>query len=196
MELTQGPNFNLPEILVFLLQNMKGDLHNVLVELSHPVLFSAINKFYLEGYEKEDLLQEGRLILTRAIEEYDFESTLEFFEYYQMMLMNHLHKLLRKQEAQIRKANKGAYSLDELTENLGIQIQGYSAVETNPENAYLLKEGYEQYIQGLSNREFFIYSEFIKGKTLDEMVKSTKCKKTQVRSTLYRCKTKLDNSMQ
>ena len=52
-----------PEVLVLLLQKDKCTFDS-LMKMCNPILYSAIQKFYLEGYETEDLLQEGRIVLT------------------------------------------------------------------------------------------------------------------------------------
>ncbi len=190
---------NLPEFLVFLLQEQEteGDTFDFLIELSNPVLYGALKRFYyLEGYEKEDLVQEGRIVLARVIMEYDLESPLSFLEYYQLMLMNHLNKLLRKQEAQSRRANKFAHSLDEITENVGIHIQGTSSAETYPEEFAVLKEAYNSYLLDLSGFEREVYDEFMTGKTVEEIAKSLECDVKQTKSALYRCRRKLDNYLQ
>ncbi len=194
--MVERPNIDLPEILVLFLRYTPDDLYHVLLDLSQPILYSAINKFYLEGYEKDDLIQEGRVIMTKAVSEYEFESSLTFLEYYQMMLMNHLHKLLRKQEAQRRRANKNAYSLEELIENYGIHIQGNAAAETFPEDAALVKEAYVEYTNDLSDFERLVYKEFLTGKTPDEIIEVLNFNKAQIQDAIQRCKQKLSKRLQ
>lgn len=188
-------NLKAPEVLVFLLQNETKYPFESLMQICKPIVYSAIKNLYFEGYETEDLLQEGRIVLTKAIEEYRFDKNLDFLSYYQMMLMNHLHKLLRKQEAQIRRANKNAYSLEELMEKTGIHIQGLAAVDTLPEDVTIVKEAYSQYVGGLSELETTVYASYLDKKSLTEIAVILDCEVEQVKSALYRCKRKLDNNL-
>lgn len=184
-----------PEVLVLLLQSEEKCLLERLMEMCKPIVYSAINTIYLEGYETEDLLQEGRIVLAKAAEEYQFNRNMEFLNYYQMMLMNHLHKLLRKQDAQARKANKNAYSLDELMETTGKTYGGLATPDTCPEEAMIVKESYSQYVCNLSDLETVVYAGYVQGNSLKHTAKSLGMTLEQVRNALYRCKRKLNNKL-
>lgn len=188
-------NLKAPEVLVLLLQNERNCLLESLMKICKPIVYSAIKNLYFEGFEKEDLLQEGRIVLIKAVDDYRFDKNLEFLNYYQMMLMNHLHKLLRKQEAQIRRANKNAYSLEELIETTGIHIQGLATVDTQPEDVTLIKEAYSQYLSCLSELEASVYAEYLDHKSLEDTAEILGLDVERVQNALYRCKRKLDNHL-
>lgn len=184
-----------PEVLVYLLQNKISCPLEILMQICKPIIYRSIHPLYIENYETEDLLQEGRLVLARAIEVYDFKSNLTFLEYYRMMLMNHFHHLIRRQEAQKRRANKNAYSIEELMETSGEHIQGLAKDEDHPESVTIIKEAYEAYISDLSDLEALVYIHYIENKSLREIAILLEADESQIQSALYRCKRKLDENL-
>lgn len=184
-----------PEVLVLLLQNDDKCPFEGLMKLCRPIVYSAIKNYYLEGYETEDLLQEGRVVLAKAVDDYQFHRNMEFLKYYQMMLMNHLNKLLRKQDAQKRKANTNAYSLEEIKENTGKPLEGLAAADTRPEDVAIVKQSYSQYIYDLSDLETLVYAGYLEKKTPEEMAEIVGCNVEQVHNALYRCKKKLNKNL-
>lgn len=183
-----------PEVLVLLIQNGQTP-QSGLEKMSKSILYSAIQKFYLEGYEQDDLLQEGRIVFTKAIKDYQIDKNMKFLDYYQMMLMNHLNKLRRRQEALVRRANTYAYSLEELIEKTGEPIEGLATTDTRPEDVAIVKQSYSQYICDLSDFETLVYVAYLEKKDPEEIAEILGYSVDQIQNALYRCKKKFYNNL-
>lgn len=184
-----------PELLVLLIQNLKGDPFERLMNRCMPVTKSLTNKYYLGSYEKDDLLQEAHQILIKAADEFDIRDNLPFLQFYHMMLTNHLNRLLRAELAHKRRANANPASLDELVEAGGVHIQGVAPSVSNPEDVTIVKEMFANYFIELSPFEEDVFLLFLKGYTTEEIAKKLEYKKIQVKNAVYRCSVKLKRAL-
>lgn len=179
------------ELLVWKIQHENAYYYEKLEVICKPISMYATNKYYLDAYEKEDLLQETQMVLVQTANDYIFGSGLSYEEYYHMTLSNHMNNLVRKDKAYLRKANKNAYSLDELTEAFGVHIQGEAPADTNPEDIAIVNELYTEYKNSLSELEKEVYSHHREGKTPRDISKSMDSDLKKIRNAIYRCASKL-----
>ena len=58
--------FNLPEYLVKMMQQINGDPFSRLIDLCAPVTMSLVSRYFLVGYEPDDIMQEARWALLKS----------------------------------------------------------------------------------------------------------------------------------
>ncbi|WP_281827907.1 RNA polymerase sigma factor [Lactobacillus amylolyticus] len=77
-----------------------------------PVALNAANRYHFRFNDRDDLIQEARIVCYKAALSYQLESHIAFGVYFQHSLLNYFCSLLRKENALKRKADKMAESLD------------------------------------------------------------------------------------
>src|SRR5690625_640955 len=193
--MVENKEANLPEVLVLLIQLMKKDPFEKLLELSNPITYSVVKKYFLPDYEREDLIQEARSVLNETINTYDIKAGMGFLQFYHMSLSNHLNMLLRREQTQKRRINIDTVSLDELVEEAGVQVQGVASVTTYPEEMAVAKETFNNYLVELSPFESEVFKLFLDGMTQENIAIKLNIPQKKVRSALYRCSTKLKSEI-
>lgn len=177
----------LVEFLVLLLQELKKDPFERLLEICNPLVEVYANRYYFKDYETEDILQEGRKVLVKAVDEFKIAEGLPFRKFYNMKLKNHMNMLVRKEHAQKRKINTKTCSLDHLMEEAGDYIQGTAPIMTNPEEFCLVKEKFDSYMEYLSPFEKEVFELYLNGTSVNEAAKLLDCKETKIKNAWYRC---------
>ena len=186
---------NVPELLVMIIQSIKEDPFERLVKVSEPITYSVVNRYFFPEYETEDLLQEARGVLLRAVEAYHIDEEMPFLRYYHMCLTNCFNQLLRKSHANKRKVHLEMTSLDELIEKAGHHIQGTSSISTYPEEVAIARETYSSYLIELSPFEKEVFFLFIEGHTRSEIAKELNVTLRKVQNALHRCQIKLRSAI-
>ena len=121
----------------------------ILKEYSKILSFNA-QKYYLIGAEQEDLLQEGILGLLKAIKFYD-ETKSSFSSFAFLCIRREMISAIRKANTQknmvLNEALKTNVVLEDSAyfDDEGHNINNYKSSESNPEEAYLLKEEIEEF---------------------------------------------------
>ena len=188
-------NDNELEILVMLIQCINFDLFERLMKRCKPTISSLTNKFFLENYSRDDLIQEARRVLVIAADKYDHSKGVEFSKYYYMQLSNHFKHLLRKENAQKRIANTKTSSLDKLAESAGIHVKGTSSIMTHPEDVMLAKEAFVGYLVELSPFEKDVFLLFLSHHSPEKIAEKLGFKVKQVQTAIYRCGMKLRDAL-
>lgn len=186
---------NKMELLVMLVRSIDYEPIEELIKLCEPIVFDVTKKYFLDGFEHNDLMQEARKVLLEAIDDYEFGNELRFGQFYYMMLSNHFNKLVRREHTQKRRVNLKTSSLDHLVEEAGQHVLGTSSIMSHPEEATLVKELFVDYLVGLSPLEKDVFFLFIDGNDQDEIVEKLNKDLSQVRTALYRCSTKLKKNL-
>lgn len=187
--------FKLPEFLVRTIQQLNGDPFSRLMEMCAPVTMSLVSKYFITGYEPDDIMQEARWALLKSAKTFKDSEGMEFTRFYHMNLTNHLNMLVRSEHANKRKVNIMANSLDEIKEDVGDYVQGSSCIMTHPEDALIAKEAYEEYLIKLSPFERSVFKKIIEGSSLTQIAEQLKSSKTQVKNAWYRCGIKFKKKM-
>ena len=187
--------FKLPEFLVCTIQQLNGDPFNRLIEMCAPVTMSLISKYFITGYEPDDIMQEARWALLKSAKIFKAGGDMEFKQFYHMNLTNHFNMLVRSEHANKRKVNIKVNSLDELMNDIGDYVQGSSCIMTHPEKVIVAKEAYEEYLMTLSPFERNVFNKIIDGSSLTQIAEQLKSSKTQVKNAWYRCGIKFKKKM-
>jgi len=121
----------------------------ILKEYSRLLSFNA-QKYYLVGAEKEDLVQEGILGLLKAIKFYD-ETKSSFSSFAFLCIRREMISAIRKANTQKHMVLNEALKTNAILEDSANfddeehNINNYKSSESNPEEAYLLKEEIEEF---------------------------------------------------
>ena len=121
----------------------------ILKEYSKLLSFNA-QKYYLVGAEKEDLVQEGTLGLLKAIKFYD-ETKSSFTSFAFLCIRREMISAIRKANTQKHMVLNEALKTNAILEDSANfddeehNINNYKSSESNPEEAYLLKEKIEEF---------------------------------------------------
>ena len=156
---------------------------------------SIVTRYFMNGYETEDMMQEAKVVLIESLNDYDKAIGMPFLKYYHMKLTNHFNMLVRREHADKRKVNLKASSLDSLMEEAGDYVRGTSCVLTNPENMVIAKEAYSEYVNQLSRFEYNVYLLFMDGQTIERIATVLESSETKVLNAWYRCTLKFKNIM-
>ncbi len=88
-------SFNDNELL-YLIQEGNEEALEIMFQKYEPLIKARVKKFNIEEILVEDFIQEGRLMLHKAIKLYDLTSKKTFNKYFDLIMTNHFITLLRK----------------------------------------------------------------------------------------------------
>lgn len=179
------------EILVFMVKKVRKDPYECLADQCKPLIFGAIDKYYISGFEREDYWQEANKALFEAVNKYDILQERDFTYYFYQLMINHFNDLVRRDLALKRRGNTTKRSHIEIDTALEERKQRDSYAGNTPEEALLIKEAYEEYIPLLSPFEKKVLTATMEANTKEEIAQELKCTKEKVNHALYRCKQKL-----
>lgn len=173
---------------------LKGDAlaFDRLYRKYHPVVHKFQKKYYLKDFDREDWLQEGRIIFHRSLEKYEEAHNVSIGKFFKSNFENHIRSLIRKQCALKRTIDVQSISLDQKMENQGESFFDYIATEdANVLDQMIIREKLEQLPIVLSPFERITFEEYMRGKELEEIAKDTDSREITVRSAYDRAKKKL-----
>ncbi|MBP2098982.1 sigma-70 family RNA polymerase sigma factor [Enterococcus rivorum] len=162
----------------------------------YPLVFKMRKKYYLKGFDREDWLQEGRIIFYHSLEKYEAERQISIGNYFKFNFENHIKSLVRKQCAVKRKIDAESISLDQKMDRQGETFFDYMGVENNNAlDQMIIREKLEQLPEVLSIFERTTFNNYIVGKDLPEIAKENEVKNGTVRSAFDRAKKKVKDIM-
>ncbi|ALS02297.1 RNA polymerase subunit sigma-30 [Enterococcus silesiacus] len=173
---------------------LKGDTvkFDRLYHKYHPVVYKFQKKYYLKDFDREDWLQEGRIIFHRSLEKYEEAHDVSIGKFFKSNFENHIRSLVRKQCALKRTIDTQSVSLDQKMEKQGESFFDYIRVEeTDVLEQMIIREKLEQLPVMLSPFERTTFQEYMNGKELEEIAKDTDSREITVRSAYDRAKRKL-----
>ncbi|MGM0218925.1 sigma-70 family RNA polymerase sigma factor [Enterococcus sp. AZ126] len=158
----------------------------------HPVVYKLQKKYYLKDFDREDWLQEGRIIFHRSLEKYEEGHSVSIGNFFKSNFENHIRSLLRKQCALKRMIDTQSISLDQKIENQGEAFFDYIGIEDGDAlEQMIIREKLERLPSVLSPFERTTFEEYMNGKELEEIAKDTDSREITVRSAYDRAKKKL-----
>ncbi|OJG99535.1 sigma-70 family RNA polymerase sigma factor [Enterococcus termitis] len=158
----------------------------------HPIVYNFRKKYYLKDFDKEDWLQEGRIIFYRSLEKYEETYSVSIGKFFKSNFENHVRSLIRKQCAFKRTIDVQSVSLDQKMEIKGEAFFDYIGIEeADVLEQMIIREKLEELPYVLSPFERTTFQEFMNGKELKEIAKATASREITVRSAYDRAKKKL-----
>ncbi|GGC95050.1 sigma-70 family RNA polymerase sigma factor [Enterococcus wangshanyuanii] len=173
---------------------LKGDgmAFDRLYRKYHPLVYNFRKKYYLKDFDREDWLQEGRIIFYRSLEKYEETYSVSIGKFFKSNFENHIRSLVRKQCAVKRTVDVQSVSLDQKMESQGESFFDYVSAEASDAlEQMIIREKLEELPQVLSPFERTTFQEFMNGKEIGEIAKATASREVTVRSAYDRAKKKL-----
>lgn len=102
------------------------------------------NNIYIEGYDKDDLIQEGYISLIRAIEKYD-ESKGEFVPYGRRSIINNYYTMIRE-----RAKYNGTMSLNKSNDE-NVELIDIIEGNENVEEKMILREEVKEFMEAIGS---------------------------------------------
>lgn len=162
----------------------------------HPLIFKMRKKYYLKGYDREDWLQEGRIIFYHSLVKYEAGRQITIGKYFKFNFENHIRSLVRRQCAIKRKVDAESVSLEQKIDNQGEAFFDYMGIENhNALDQMIIREKLEQLPETLSRFERTTFENYIVGKELTEIAKENAVENGTVRSAFDRAKKKVKDIM-
>lgn len=162
----------------------------------YPLIFKMRKKYFLKGYDREDWLQEGRIVFFHSLEKYEVGRKISIGNFFKFNFENHIRSLVRKQCAIKRKVDAESVSLEQKMANQGEAFFDYLGVENNNVlDQMIIREKLEELPGMLSNFERTIFRNYIVGKDLTDIAKEKSVKNGAVRSAFDRAKKKFKDIM-
>ncbi len=135
--------------LELLLQYRRGDTEAAEELFAHykPLVISRANRYFLQGGEPEDLIQEGMIGLFQAVERYDTASGLPFSALADMLIRARLIDAVRSSTRKKHQIMNESISLDEKINNDSDTVQDLwrqsGALALDPEEKAIAQEEVE-----------------------------------------------------
>lgn len=143
------------------------------------------------------MFQEASIVLVKAIENYRFDTDMRFLPYYSHCLMNHFNSLGRKSLANKRRSLNNAVSMDYISELSGSEFVHSSFVspDSDPADQSIATETFEEYASRLSKLEMEVFKLYLVNHSFDKIAETLGIDVSKVKSAVYRCSSKLKNSL-
>lgn len=110
---------------------------NELMTRCQPMIIGIAGKYHLPDGEADDLLQEGRIGLFKAVEKYDGTRDTKFSTYAYMCIQNEIRHAVQRSNAMY---NLLLTQADSLTNESGESIEIEDSIEKNPEHIVVSDE--------------------------------------------------------
>lgn len=151
-----------------------------------PMVNSIAAKFFLNGGEREDLVQEGMVGLSSAIDSYSFSAGASFSSYAYICIRNSVVDAVKKSNAAKNLALNTSVSI--------VEISGEPA-PTSPEEEIIKRENRLEFLQkigkNLSSLEFKTIVMYIDGASTAEIATALNRPQKSCDNALARAKSKL-----
>lgn len=139
--------------LVYLAQEQNEDAKNLLHQKYQPLIRKLASKYiplFIEGGDDiNDLIQECRLALEKAIHQFKEKENICFYTFAKLCIENEMIDYIRKQKREKNKALNEAISIDYLIEEQedAIVLKFLSDKSSNPEQLIIEEENYHSLYQ-------------------------------------------------
>lgn len=121
----------------------------VLFKQYEPLVRKTLMKYYLNGFDHDDWLQEAQIALHKALVHYDGSQGSKFGAFYQLVLRSHLSSLVRLHLAKKRQGDLLTFSVPDV----GVLRTVFGTTDTQLEARVLLRQGVLQLAATLSDLE-------------------------------------------
>nr|WP_162853617.1 sigma-70 family RNA polymerase sigma factor [Ligilactobacillus salivarius] len=187
-----GVNLNLDNIL---LENFKeqpsDDNFNKLFQKYTPLVFKLINSYHFTFYERDDLIQEAKIVCYSSALRYRLPSNITFGYYFQINLRNKYNSLYRLEHAYKRKSEKESTSYEQLSSNLKEVVIGSDYKNHAPDKNILVKEAIQAFLHSLDEKNCRLFRDIISGKVQKEDI----LQDSKLRYRYYKLKNQYKNNV-
>ena len=124
--------------LIYLIRIGDYEIKDILIKKYEPLVHKMISNFNVSNLNKDDYLQEGRLIINKAINVYNEDSPMTFTKFVEMLLYHRfidLNRKKKKTDVELLEIEELEYFYNEkmvetkLEEEVDIKYYGFSKLE-------------------------------------------------------------------
>lgn len=189
--------------LLFLVSESNEEARSELVKkytgIVHKIAFKYLNLAETFGIEEKDLVQEGLIGLSKAIETYDSTKNVLFYTYVTLCIETSIKSALRTASKKKHQSLNNSISLDKLYEE-EININEIIKDETSDPSIQLLdKESIDEILLDskkiLTEFEYEVFRLKAEGYSNEEIAKKVNKEKKSIENTLFRIKNKLKDKI-
>lgn len=185
------------ELVKLLQQEMSNDLFEMLLQRFLPLFHKTRANCYVPGFQWDDYLQEGRIMLHESILSFDVSRKRFFAPFFQLLYKNHIYNTLRQTTA----VKRGGFMHDVTIEKQSIYKHSdyeYNYLDIiasdqsyNPEDVILVRERTKDYFSQLSPFEKRVLGYYLQTNDLQSLASKLEMDESVVRNALDRCRRKL-----
>ncbi|RRK11854.1 sigma-70 family RNA polymerase sigma factor [Lactiplantibacillus garii] len=98
----------------------QGDDYSIirLADQYLPVVLKLRRQYFIRNFDDDDWLQEARIAIHRAAQQYDVAQPCSFGSFYRLLLNNQIIDLIRRSQAKKRRPEQEVLSLDDEEEDV------------------------------------------------------------------------------
>lgn len=188
------------EILQLILKAQRGDekAFQKIFESFNNLIYYSIKKFFIMGADKEDVFQEARIGLLKAINSYKFDKNTSFETFALLCVKRHLITKIKTSKTGKNKILNSALSICTVEDDFNYGDYNFSGTTTNhynPEELCLEKEKYNALMKyakiNLSKMENEIFEYILLGMTFIEIAEKIGISPKSADNAMQRVKKKL-----
>lgn len=180
------------EQLVYLIQHLNQDPFEVLLERYSPLIAKMVREFSVHGFDSEDLWQEARFVFHRIVHSYEKDKGVTLGVFFKLSLQNHLLSLVRKNQAEKRKSERQAASLDSMMENGDAYPFEYRVAEKDaPLDYIILDDQLKGFPEALSAFEREVFQAHMDKQSFEEIAQRLGETEARVKNAWERCRRKM-----
>lgn len=127
--------------MIALYQQGNYDYLETMVQRYIPYMRAQMKRYRVIGFDADDMLQECRIVMHRAIETFDYGQNVCFFTYFSRLLRNHFCRLLRHYTTQKRNGDNHCVSYEEF--DMDSYMGGGYAHILNPLDVLIVRESFD-----------------------------------------------------
>ncbi len=180
-----------------MLQVTDEKLLNQLINEYEYIIKIIISKYNIKYNDYDDVLQEGRIGLLKAIDAYDKKKGASFTTFASLCIDRQILSFLRTKNRKKNRINNYCYSIESY-QSL-IELKNTSYIDQNIEDYVLSKVYYEYIFENtlikLSEIEKDVYSQYTEGYSVSEISEKHSISKKQVYVIIAKVKKRIEQKL-
>ncbi len=164
-------------------------------ETCKGIIFALMKRYNLIGYDRDDWLQEGRLVFWKSKESFDESKGISLLGFFSINFRRHIISLFRTQMAQKRNCGLVTVSLEELAERKGDSSKKVAADQEDGTEGVMLRDSLKGFSDSLSGFELIVWLNLLLGKSSEEISEGAQLTAGQVCNAVDRVKRKIRNAL-
>lgn len=190
--------------LLFLISESNEDAKSQLIKKYFGIVYSIVKKYKaiseMLRIDEKDLMQEGFIGLSKAIDTYDSTKNVLFYTYVAICIESQIKNALRSGGRKRNISLSTSISLDELSESDVTNINEILKDSSyDPSQQLLDKENFEEIMEKaqsvLAPFEFKVFEYKTKGYSNDEIAQLLNKTRKSIENTFFRIRSKLKNAI-
>lgn len=186
--------------LIYQINDNNEDAKNYLFQKYSPLIHKEVQKYTKEasikGIEYKDLLQEGMLAFSEAINSFDEKENVKFITFATLCIKRRIINLLKKQSTNKEQILNNYLPLEaELIPQKKVLDIVSDLEGKEPLNKLIvdesLKEVSENILNNLKPKEKTVYLDYLNGKKIEDISKDTGISTKTIYNIIYRVKQKI-----